>query len=60
LAVIYPSTKRTAGLPMGELVLWYGMFAPKGRLKWDHGLGAVGLHFIEVREWKFGTRKGSG
>jgi hypothetical protein len=23
---------------MGELVLWCGMFAPKGRLEWYHGL----------------------
>jgi len=36
--MIYPSTKRTMGLPMGELVLWCGMFAPKGRLKWYHEL----------------------
>jgi hypothetical protein len=35
---LYPSTKRTTGLPVGELVLWCGMFAPKGRLEWYHGL----------------------
>jgi hypothetical protein len=23
---------------VGELVLWCGMFAPKGRLEWYHGL----------------------
>ncbi len=34
----YPSTKRTTGLPVGELVLWCGMFAPEGRLEWYHGL----------------------
>ena len=35
---LFPSTKRTTGLPVGELVLWCGMFAPKGRLEWYHGL----------------------
>jgi hypothetical protein len=41
---------------MGELVLWYGMFAPKGRLKWDHGLGrGAPFHIgerMEVRDQK--------
>ena len=42
-----PSTKRTTGLPVGELVLWCGMFAPKGRLEWHYGL-ARGAPFMEV------------
>ena len=31
---------------MGELVLWCGMFAPKGHLEWYHGLarGAPSSH----------------
>jgi len=33
-----PSTKRATGLPVVELVLWCGMFAPKWRLEWYHGL----------------------
>jgi len=34
----YPSTKKTTGLPMGELVLWCRMFAPEGRLEQYYGL----------------------
>jgi len=30
---IYPSTKRTTDLSVGELVLWYGMFAPTDRYR---------------------------
>lgn len=41
---IYPSTKRTTGLPVSELVLWCGMFAPMGGLEGTTGL-PVGLHF---------------
>ena len=35
---LYPSTKRTTRLPVGELVLWCGMFTPKEGLEWYHGL----------------------
>ena len=35
---LYPSTKRTTALAVGELVLWYGMFAPAGRNDGTTGL----------------------
>ena len=43
IEVFYPSTKRTTALAVGELVLWYGMFAPAGRNDGTTGL-PVGLH----------------
>ena len=46
--IFYPSTKRTTGLPVGELVLWCGIFAPKGCLDWYHGL-ARGAPFTHTR-----------
>jgi len=35
---IYPELRGPRALPVGELVLWYGMFAPCGRL-----LGTMGF-----------------
>jgi hypothetical protein len=36
--VFYPEPRGPRVLPVGELVLWYGMFAPCGRL-----LGTTGF-----------------
>ena len=36
--VLYPEPRGPRVLPVGELVLWYGMFAPCGRL-----LGTTGF-----------------
>ncbi len=38
-----PACRQAGVLPVGELVLWYGMFAPYGRLLGTTGF-AVGLH----------------
>jgi len=40
---IYPETGEPRVLPVGELVLWYGMFAPCGRLLGTMAL-PIGLH----------------
>ncbi len=43
MIVTYPSTKRTTDLSVGEMVLWYGMFAPSDVFTGNVGL-SVGLH----------------
>jgi len=58
--IVYPSTKRTTGLPVGELILWRGMFAPKGSLEWYYGFALyhllqglpVGLHKANLRHFQ--------
>ena len=40
---LYPEPRGPRGLPLGELVLWYGMVAPCGRLLGTMGL-PMGLH----------------
>jgi hypothetical protein len=44
--LIYPSTKRTTALAVGELVLWYGMFAPAGRNDGTTGLPVGRIVFM--------------
>ena len=40
---IYPEPREPRVLPVGELVLWYGMFAPCG-VSWEPRALPVGLH----------------
>jgi len=45
---LYPKPRGPRVLPVGELVLWYGMFAPCGRL-----LGTMGFaHGAPLRNGK--------
>jgi hypothetical protein len=49
ILLFYPSTKRTTALAVGELVLWYGMFAPAGRNDGTTTGLPVGLHDKIIR-----------
>jgi hypothetical protein len=43
MGIAYPEPRGPRVLPVGELVLWYGMFAPCGLLREPRAL-PVGLH----------------
>jgi hypothetical protein len=38
MVCVYPEPRGPRVLPVGELVLWYGMFAPSEVLIGNHGL----------------------
>ncbi len=46
----FPEPRGSRLLPVGELVLWYGMFAHCGRLLRTTSF-AVGLHERKERKW---------
>jgi hypothetical protein len=53
----YPEPRGPRVLPVGELVLWYGMFAPCGRLLGTTGFAPVGLHYLTRKILLHYTRK---
>ena len=45
--IVHPEPRGPRVLPVGELVLWYGMFAPCGRLLGTIGFAHGALYSIE-------------